>query len=101
MTIEALQAWREPLAEDWRERLGAVLATLAADRDADAGLLRRLAAMRLGDGERVRLLHALRRLRERDQLPRGFRGFRLLLVSNRMLNSSPAILRPPARRAGS
>ncbi len=82
MTIEALQSWREPLAADWREQL----ATLESEDVVDGGRLRRLAAMRLGDSERLRLVRTLRRLRRRPEPPMGFRGFRLLLVSNRTLS---------------
>jgi len=87
-SIEDLQAWREPLSANWREQTAEVMSALkghveGASLVVEAGRLRRLAAMRLADRERLvmgRVLRAARRLR--DGLPL-FRRLRVLLVSNR------------------
>lgn len=80
-------SWREPLSPGWRASAAALASTLKAPEKADleaAGhCLRRLAGARLGDGERLLVTRLARRARALQTPLPGFRGFRLLLVSNR------------------
>jgi len=89
MSLEPLQAWREPMPADWRGEISRLAERLSAGvaLDADqAGRLRRLASMRTGAGERLQLRRLARKLLALPEPPQGFRTFRLLLVSNRMLS---------------
>jgi FkbH-like protein len=89
MTIESLLTWREPIVADWHgevAQLASDLEKIVGSAQAAAVRLRRLASMRLGDGERLRLRRLVKRARSlSDPLP-GFRPFRVLLVSNRTLS---------------
>ncbi|HEY1750703.1 MAG TPA: HAD-IIIC family phosphatase [Caulobacteraceae bacterium] len=79
-------AWREPIVAGWRDELAALGKAVVSSEGlsaAAAGRLKRLASMRLGDGERLRLGRLARSATARPQLPPGFRRFRLLLASNR------------------
>ena len=87
MSIASLQAWRAPLAADWREQVRRVAEDArAGNLDTVGGRLRRLAAMRLGDGERLQLRRLVRLVTSLPTLPTGFTAFRLLLVSNRTVS---------------
>lgn len=86
MTVESLQAWREPIIAGWRDELAALAQQIARGEPlsvAAAGQLRRLAAMRLDDGQRLRLGRLARSAMPRPELLPGFRTYRLLLASNR------------------
>src|SRR6185437_7216058 len=89
MSLEPLQAWREPMPADWRGEISRLAERLSAGAALDAeqaGRLRRLASMRTGAGERLQLRRLARKLLALPEPPQGFRTFRLLLVSNRMLS---------------
>ena len=87
MSIASLQSWRAPLAADWREQARRVTEDVGAGNlDTVGGRLRRLAGMRLGDGERLQLRRLMRLVRSLPTLPAGFTPFRLLLVSNRTVS---------------
>jgi FkbH-like protein len=90
MTIESLLAWREPIVADWRGEAAHLASDLkkvaGGDPESAARRLRRLASMRLGDGERLQLLRLVKRARSLPESLPGFRPFRLLLVSNRTLS---------------
>ena len=87
MSIASLQSWRAPLAADWREQARRVTEDVGAGNlDSVGARLRRLAAMRLGDGERLQLRRLVRLVRSLPTLPAGFTPFRLLRVSNRTVS---------------
>ena len=87
MSIASLQAWRAPLADDWRGQASRVAEDVRAGNfETVGGRLRRLAGMRLGDGERIQLRRLVRLIRSLPDLPPGFTPFRLLLVSNRTVS---------------
>ena len=87
MPIACLEAWREPLAPDWREQAKRVADDVRkGDLSTVGGRLRRLAGMRLGDAERLQMRRLVRLARALPEPPSGFRTFRLLLVSNRMVS---------------
>jgi FkbH-like protein len=87
MSITSLQSWREPLAGDWRARAKALGEDLRTGAGGDVGgRLRRLAAMRLGDGERLVLRRLVRHVRSLPEPLAGFRSLRVLLVSNRTMS---------------
>jgi FkbH-like protein len=87
MSVERTMLWREPLSGSWRADAQALTAVLKAPQQADleaAGdRLRRLASMRVGDGERLQLTRLVKRARALSAPLPGFRRFRLLMVSNR------------------
>jgi FkbH-like protein len=89
MTIEALLAWREPIIAAWRDELAALSRDLAGGEQLSAqaaGHLKRLACMRLGDGERLRLTRFGKIAAARPEPLPGYRRFRLLIVSNRTVS---------------
>jgi FkbH-like protein len=89
MSIDALQAWREPICADWRAEIALFAQRLASGANlsgAESGRLRRLATMRIGAGERLQLRRLARRALALGEPPPGFGRFRLLTVSNRTLS---------------
>lgn len=89
MSVDALQAWREPICADWRAGIAGFAERLASGASLssnEAGRLRRLATMRIGAGERLQLRRLARRALAFGEPPPGFARFRLLLVSNRTLS---------------
>jgi FkbH-like protein len=90
MSLEPLQAWREPMPADWRGEIARLAEPLSAGASLDAqaaARLRRLASMRAGAGERLQLRRLTRKLLALPKPPpEGFSIFRLLLVSNRTLS---------------
>ena len=89
MTVESVLAWREPIGANWRGEAAQLLndlKTSAADLDSAARRLRRLASVRLGEGERLQLVRLVKAARNYPHPLPGFRAFRLLLVSNRTVS---------------
>jgi FkbH-like protein len=87
MSTASLQSWREPCVADWREQARRVAEDVRARRlDTVGGRLRRLAGMRLGDGERVQMRRLVCLIRSLPELPAGLVRYRLLLVSNRTVS---------------
>jgi FkbH-like protein len=89
MTIESLQAWREPIVAEWRGEAAGLannLKNAGGDLEFASRRLRRLASMRLGEAERLHLRRLVKTARNLPEPPPGFRPFRLLLVSNRTLS---------------
>jgi FkbH-like protein len=88
MSLDDFMAWREPLALDWRDQVRAVLDKLQIDGAKDAALsgkIRRLAAMRAGDRERLVLARLAKVAQKAPSALPQFRPLRVLLVSNRTL----------------
>lgn len=90
MVFQTCLSWREPLTSDWRVKAAEILALYRAganqsEIDAAGNRLRRLSAMRLGDGERLVLRRIAKAARSLNSPPSNFRAFRILLVSNRSL----------------
>jgi FkbH-like protein len=85
MTIESLLAWREPIVADWRDKaaqLASDIKKIGGGTVSAAPRLRRLAGMRIGDGERLQLRRLVKQARSLTEPLPGFRPFRLLLISN-------------------
>lgn len=87
MAIDSFLAWREPIAASWREEIAHLAACLKHGEELaplQTARLRRLAAMRLGDGERLWLRRLLQQVRKLAKPLAGYRRFRILVVSNRV-----------------
>src|SRR5271155_3790662 len=89
MTIESLLAGREPIVPNWRDQaaqLASDLKKIGGVTKSAAPRLRRLAGMRIGDGERLHLRRLVKQAHGLAETLPGFRLFRLLLISNRTMS---------------
>ena len=91
MDMDDLQVWREPLQSGWLGEAADLATCLTSEPQTIdfkrlAGRLRRLAGVRLGDIEKLRLRRLSKVARIFSFKLPGYRVFRLLLVSNRTVS---------------